>query len=160
MDHPILLCFKLIQNFRSDFNKIWDKLINNLSVGKKFMLDLIEQATIAYDQREEWVSKLQILRQKAHNDLLAHIQEMRILQRKRDNDGKLQEFFAVKGQKRIMKDLEEAEKRKRQQAKDNMEKKLDRYLNMLITIMVSLKNNFNLFFTSGMKEIFALSTLI
>lgn len=101
------------------------------------MLDLIEQATIAYDQREEWVSKLQILRQKAHNDLLTHIHEMRILQRKRDNDAKLQEFFAVKGQKRIMRDLEEAEQLKRQIVRENVEKKLERYLNMLVTIMVN-----------------------
>lgn len=102
------------------------------------MLDLIEQATIAYDQREEWVSKLQILRNKAHNDLLAHIHEMRGLQRKRDSDIKLQEFFVVKGQKRIMRDLEEAEKKKRQIVKENIEKKLERYLNMLVTIMVRL----------------------
>lgn len=45
-----------------EFNKTWDKLINNLCIGKKFMMDLIEQATIAYDQREEWVSKLEILK--------------------------------------------------------------------------------------------------
>lgn len=100
------------------------------------MLDLIEQATIAYDQREEWVSKLQFLRQKAHNELLAHIQEMRVLQRRRDNDAKLHEFFAVKGQKRIMKDLEELEIKKREIAKANIEKKLERYLKMLVTIMV------------------------
>lgn len=37
------------------------------------MLDLIEQATLAYDQREEWVSKLQILREKAQSDLNLHI---------------------------------------------------------------------------------------
>lgn len=101
------------------------------------MLDLIEQATIAYDQREEWVSKLQILRQKAHNDLLLHIHEMRVLQRRRDNDAKLQEFFTVKGQKRIMKYLEESEKKKREVIRANIQKKLERYLNMLVTIMVN-----------------------
>ncbi|XP_057654076.1 coiled-coil domain-containing protein 63-like [Diorhabda carinulata] len=119
---------------RNDFNKIWDTLINNLAVGKKFMLDLIEQATIAYDQREEWVSKLQILRTKAHNDLISHIQDMRVMQRKMDDDAKLQEFFSIKCQKRIMKDLEEKERQKRLQNKENMEKKLERYLQILITI--------------------------
>ncbi|KAJ8957909.1 hypothetical protein NQ318_001906 [Aromia moschata] len=62
----------LIERF--EFNKIWDRLINNLYIGKKFMLDLIEQATIAYDRREEWISKLQALRSKAYQDLLNHIQ--------------------------------------------------------------------------------------
>ncbi|CAG9820690.1 unnamed protein product [Phaedon cochleariae] len=122
------------QKLRHEFNKIWDNLINNLCIGKKFMLDLIEQASIAYDQREEWVSKLQFLRTKAHNDLIAHIQEMRVLQRKRDNDEKLQDFFATKGQKRIMRDLEAKEMKKRELNKDNMEKRLERYLQILISI--------------------------
>ncbi|XP_076254367.1 coiled-coil domain-containing protein 63-like [Rhynchophorus ferrugineus] len=121
-------------NERNEFNKIWDKLIKNLCIGKKFMIDLIEQATIAYDQREEWVSKLQFLRSKAHNDLLAHIQDRRELQRKQDNDLKLQEFFAVKGQKRFMKDLESIQIKKREENKAIIEKKLEQYLEMLVMI--------------------------
>nr|XP_023013515.1 coiled-coil domain-containing protein 63-like [Leptinotarsa decemlineata] len=119
---------------RNEFNKIWDTLINNLCVGKKFMLDLIEQATIAYDQREEWVSKLQFLRIKAHNDLITHVQEMRVLHRKKDNYAKLQEFFAVKGQKRVMKDLEKKQMMKRQMFKGQMEKRLERYLQIMLSI--------------------------
>lgn len=57
---------------RANFNKSWDRLCNNLSHGKKFMLDLIEQATIAYDQREEWCQKLSALRTKAYNEYLSH----------------------------------------------------------------------------------------
>ncbi|VEN59202.1 unnamed protein product [Callosobruchus maculatus] len=116
---------------RTEFNKIWDKLINNLCIGKKFMLDLIEQATIAYDQREEWVSKLQFLRSKAHNDLIVHIQEMRVMQRKRDNDEKLQEFFAIKGQKRVMRDLEEKKLKRRQQNRENLDLQLERYISIM-----------------------------
>ncbi|KAL1489851.1 hypothetical protein ABEB36_013783 [Hypothenemus hampei] len=119
---------------RTDFNKIWDKLIKNLCVGKKFMLDLIEQATIAYDQREEWVSKLRILRTKASNDLVIHIQEMHEMQRKRDNDMKMQEFFAVKGQKRFMKDLEDIQLKKRQKNKALIEANLENYTDLLNNI--------------------------
>lgn len=36
------------------------------------MIDLIEQATIAYDQREEWCQKLQALRNRARSDLVSH----------------------------------------------------------------------------------------
>ena len=89
------------------FMKIWDKLINKLVLGKKFMMDLIEQATIAYDQREEWCSKLQALRIKAHYDFVLHTNEMRELKRKQNNNKKLEAFFNIKGQKRIMKDLKE-----------------------------------------------------
>jgi hypothetical protein len=45
-----------------------------LNTGKKFMLDLVEQATLAYDQREEWCSKLQALKIRAHNDVISHTQ--------------------------------------------------------------------------------------
>lgn len=38
------------------------------------MIDLIEQSTIAYDQREEWCSKLQALRIRGHSDLILHTQ--------------------------------------------------------------------------------------
>lgn len=59
---------------RTHFNKMWEKFISNLNKGKKFMLDLIEQATIAYDQRDEWCSKLQALRMRGHTDLILHTQ--------------------------------------------------------------------------------------
>ncbi|KAF2904861.1 hypothetical protein ILUMI_01332 [Ignelater luminosus] len=120
---------------RINFNKIWEKLISNLNKGKSFMMDLIEQATIAYDQREEWCSKLQALRMRAHSDLMMHTQEMQELQRKLDHDGKLEEFLAVKGQKRLMKDLEEKEQRKREQRRENMQKQLNEYKEMLAHIM-------------------------
>lgn len=36
------------------------------------MVDLIEQATIAFDQREEWCSKLDALKKRADIDLILH----------------------------------------------------------------------------------------
>ncbi|XP_044749263.1 coiled-coil domain-containing protein 63-like [Coccinella septempunctata] len=119
---------------RADFNLKWDKLIKNLCIGKKFMLDLIEQATIAYDQREEWCSKLQALRTKAHSDLISHINEMRELQRKEDNDKKLAEFFSTKGQKRVMAAMEEKERAKRKDKRKRMEEKLRHYTNILADV--------------------------
>lgn len=100
------------------------------------MLDLIEQATLAYDQREEWVSKLQILRQKAHSDLLLHVSEMRIIQKKIDHCTKLKEFMATKDQKRIMRDYEAKEQLKRQQRRESMEKLLTKYKEIINNIQV------------------------
>lgn len=57
---------------RAHFNILWEKLISTLAHGKKYMIDLIEQATIAYDQREEWCQKLQALRTRARSDLVSH----------------------------------------------------------------------------------------
>lgn len=51
---------------------VWEKLIRELNSGKKYMVDLIEQATLAFDQREEWCSKLEALKKRAQYDFIAH----------------------------------------------------------------------------------------
>lgn len=116
---------------RVNFMKMFDKMITQLSNGKKYMLDLIEQATIAYDQREEWCVKLHALRLKAHNDLIHNTQEVRECVRKDDNHKKLEEFLSVKCQKRLMKDLEMKEKLKREGNRLRLEEKLDFYKRLL-----------------------------
>lgn len=116
---------------RAHFNLLWEKLIGNLNQGKKFMLDLIEQATIAYDQREEWCTKLQALRTRAHNDLISHSEEIRELCGKIDKEEKLREFLSIKCQKRIMSDLEQKEMAKRLQQRETMETQLQQYRQML-----------------------------
>lgn len=52
-------------------------MVNQLNQGKKKMMDLIEQSTSAYDQREELCNKLLQLSQKSQSDKLAHVQVMR-----------------------------------------------------------------------------------
>lgn len=51
---------------------IWDKFLKDIAAGKKTMVDLIEHATLAFDQREEWCMKVVALQKKAQNDFLAH----------------------------------------------------------------------------------------
>lgn len=91
---------------RAYFNKSFQQLVTRLNSGKKVMVDLIEQATLAYDQREEAQNRLQALKQRGKQDLQQQSQEIRELQRRLDHDSKLQEFLGVKGQRRIMADLE------------------------------------------------------
>ncbi|GJQ76414.1 hypothetical protein Trydic_g2129 [Trypoxylus dichotomus] len=116
---------------RAHFNFLWEKLTNNLAHGKKYMIDLIEQATIAYDQREEWCQKLQALRNRAHSDMVSHTLEMRELERRKDHDIKLETFLSIKGQKRIMHDLEEKYRKRREQQRQELEKQLASYREIL-----------------------------
>ncbi|KAF5286951.1 hypothetical protein FQR65_LT12410 [Abscondita terminalis] len=116
---------------RAHFNSIWEEMLENLNQGKKLMLDLIEQATVAYDQREEWCSKLHALRLRSRNDLMLHAEEMKELQRQLDHDSKLYDFLGVKGQKRIMKDLEAKEQKKVEEGKEEYLKKQEKYEEML-----------------------------
>lgn len=98
---------------RAYFNKLYQQLVNHLNSGNKMMVDLIEQATLAYDQREEAQNKLQALKERGKQDLQQQKQEMRELQRHLDHDDKLHTFLGVKGQQRNMAELEAREALKR-----------------------------------------------
>lgn len=49
---------------RSQFTTLWNKLISQLNTGKQIINDLIEQATIAFNQRDEELNKIQALRER------------------------------------------------------------------------------------------------
>lgn len=49
---------------RSQFTALWNKLINQLNTGKQIINDLVEQATIAFNQRDEELNKIQALRER------------------------------------------------------------------------------------------------
>ncbi|XP_075986617.1 coiled-coil domain-containing protein 63-like [Anticarsia gemmatalis] len=86
---------------RALFNQAWDKMIGALRKGKKFLSDLFESSTLAYDQRDEWVTKLRSIQEKGKIDQMLQIQEMRDLIKAYDHELKLYHFLATKGLTRI-----------------------------------------------------------
>lgn len=64
------------------------------------------------------------------------------MQRKLDHDAKLQAFYNIKGQKRTNIEFEEREVNKKLQQKEELEKQLEEYNNIIIKIQVG----FNYFF--------------
>lgn len=121
---------------RALFNDMWQKMINQLNQGKKYIMDLVEQSTAAYDQREELCNKLQTLKDRGQADRMLHVQEMRELQRKLDHDAKLQHFLEIKGNKRVNTELEAREAFKKKQQQDNLENLLREYKETLDKIMI------------------------
>lgn len=109
---------------RERFNCLYEKRLLSLENGKKMIFDLVERATLAYDQREEWCNKLAALNTRTHNDTLMHNREMRELQRRLDYDTSLQEFLQIKGQKRILRDLEVKERKRQENERELAEKEL------------------------------------
>ncbi|XP_031834856.2 coiled-coil domain-containing protein 63 isoform X2 [Nomia melanderi] len=108
---------------RSQFTALWKKSINHLNTRKQIINDLIEQATIAFNQRDEELNTIQALRERGMRDLKTHVSEMCELQRTLDNEMKLQEFLGVKGQHREMVDLNAkraAEKKAKMEEKQSM----------------------------------------
>lgn len=49
---------------RVQFTQMWNKLIGQLNTGKQVINDLIEQATITFNQRDEELRKIQALRER------------------------------------------------------------------------------------------------
>lgn len=86
---------------------------------------------VCFVLREEAQAKLQALKERDRADLVLHSQEMRELQRRFDLDSKLQDFLGVKGQKRIMADLEAKEAIKKQQQKEATEQLIMAYNSIL-----------------------------
>ncbi|XP_060533839.1 outer dynein arm-docking complex subunit 1 [Cylas formicarius] len=112
---------------RNHFNETWEQLLKEINSAKKYVVDLIEQAIIAFDQREEWCSKLEALKTRAEMNHVAHSEEMREIQRRLDHYLTLREFLCVKGQKRVMKDLEEKERKKKESEIQTLEDQLEMY---------------------------------
>ncbi|XP_034661237.1 coiled-coil domain-containing protein 63 [Drosophila subobscura] len=112
---------------RANFNDMWQAMVAQFNEGKKFIMDLIDQSTMAFDQREELCNKLSVLKDRNENDKVMHIQEMREMQRRLEHDAKLQKFFDIKGQKRLNPELEQRELDKKQNQKENYERQLFEY---------------------------------
>lgn len=53
---------------------MWQSMVTQFNDGKKYIMELIDQSTLAYDQREELYNKLQVLKDRNENDKIMHIQ--------------------------------------------------------------------------------------
>ncbi|KAK4878238.1 hypothetical protein RN001_010744 [Aquatica leii] len=137
---------------RTNFNQMWFSYVSNLHKGKKFMMDVIEQATIAYDRRDECVHRLNALRGKASSDLQLHTSEMEMLQKKLDCDHQLEEFISVKEQRRNLANLAQKKMEKRARIRDKMTETLRHYKVILTTIKKSLMVQYQKFEEQNMAQ--------
>ncbi|KAK0167325.1 hypothetical protein PV327_004740 [Microctonus hyperodae] len=116
---------------RSQFNILWAKMIGQLNTGKSVINDLIEQATITFNQRDEELNKIHALKERGTRDLKAHTSEMCELQRTLDNELKLQEFLGIKGQYRETAHLNAKKEADLRTKREEMQNKIDSYTEIL-----------------------------
>ncbi|XP_072933595.1 coiled-coil domain-containing protein 63-like [Epargyreus clarus] len=116
---------------RAIFNQAWTKMLNALHKGKKFLTDLFESSTLAYDQRDEWCTKLRSIQEKGKMDQMLQIQEMRDLQKAFDHEMKLYYFLGKKGVHRINKKQEEKEEEQKRRDEENVKQELDALLKII-----------------------------
>ncbi|XP_053617501.1 coiled-coil domain-containing protein 63-like [Plodia interpunctella] len=123
---------KLLRD-RQFFNMIWKGQVKRLMDGKTQILDLVEQAITTYDQREEWCSKLDALKEKAAVDYRKHCMEVRELQRQLDHSLKLEEFLRTKGTVRLTAADAKAEAKRLEQQEAEL-RTYNNYVNILEAI--------------------------
>ncbi|KAK4878366.1 hypothetical protein RN001_010872 [Aquatica leii] len=116
---------------RIRFNTLWYSYVMNLSAGKKILMDVVEQAVLAYNSRDEYIVRLSALRSLATNDLIRNSQEMNLLQQTLDNNRQVEEFVGLKQQYRNMKDLFEMKHQKRINQEFEIVKKIGHYKQVL-----------------------------
>ncbi|XP_030375677.1 coiled-coil domain-containing protein 63 [Scaptodrosophila lebanonensis] len=116
---------------RSNFNDMWQSMVAEFNDGKKYIMDLIDQSTLAFDQREELSNKVQVLKDRNENDKIMHIQEMREMQRRLEHDAQLQKFYDTKGQRRLNPELEQRENDKKKAQKESFERQLFEYKDII-----------------------------
>merc|ERR1712168_1313636 len=121
-----------LRNQRGIFDTIHKRLCKNLVGKKREQLELIEQSTQAFDQRDEAEQKMATLQDRNQKDLAQYNMEYKELMRQLDHDETLKKFLLDKAQERW--ELAEAVSNERKKsfelkAERQAEKVLKEYLN-------------------------------
>lgn len=89
-----------LRNQRGIFDTIHKRLCKNLVAKKREQLELIEQSTQAFDQRDEAEQKMATLQDRNQKDLAQYNMEYKELMRQLDHDTALKKFLLDKAQER------------------------------------------------------------
>ncbi|XP_048001612.1 outer dynein arm protein 1-like [Leguminivora glycinivorella] len=116
---------------RAIFNQNWSKMMAALCKGKKFLTDLFESSSVAYDQRDEWCTKLRSLTEKGRVDQTIQVQEMRDLQKAYDHEMKTYKFLAAKGVMRVNESVDIKQEEMQRKKEEQWQEELDYHTNLL-----------------------------
>jgi len=92
-----------IQHLRSQravFDNIHKRIYKDLTSKKREQIELIEQTTMAFDQRDEAEQKMSALKDRNQKDLAQYNMEYKELMRQLDHDETLKKFLLDKAQER------------------------------------------------------------
>ena len=124
----------LIENMLSDrckFNAFWRKYIASLSSNKKFLLDMIERAILAFNQGEDLCFKLDSLRFHSTREKKKDVDLMLKKKRKQDSNRNMTDFLGGKGKKRDILPLEKRELERRSELKRTYNQNLNFYKELI-----------------------------
>ncbi|XP_041979382.1 coiled-coil domain-containing protein 63-like [Aricia agestis] len=86
---------------RNNFNVQWNRTIGKLVKGKEYLMDILEIASNAFNDRDECCKKLEALKWKGLFQMNRDIMEMQSCESELNHLAKLEEFLRVKGSRRV-----------------------------------------------------------
>lgn len=116
-----------ILNNRNLFNKIWRKMVNELNSGKKYLVDLVEYASVTLDQSIQLYEKLNDFSKKEKRERDVKIAEIDEAMRMLADNQEYFNFMSTKCKKRELADLEPREYKRRDIFIENHKTKINFY---------------------------------
>ncbi|XP_053659824.1 uncharacterized protein LOC128708869 [Anopheles marshallii] len=110
---------------RKLYNKQWQQYVGELSRNRKFLLDMIERATLAFNQGEDLCYRIDSLKAQENRDKRARVQEMLEMERQIVGTRYVNEFLRTKGFQRAVTNLDPRLVRKRSLFKAAHRDKID-----------------------------------
>ncbi|XP_040152819.1 cingulin-like protein 1 [Anopheles arabiensis] len=112
---------------RKLYNQQWQQYVRELNRNRKFLLDMIERATLAFNQGEDLCHRIDSLKVQESRDKRARTQEMIEVERQIVGTRHVNEFLRTKGYKRAIAELDPSLVRKRNRFKMANWEKIDRF---------------------------------
>lgn len=136
-----LLCNMLYA--RSIFNKHWNQIVDKLKNRKKFLLDMIERSSTAFNQDSNLMDNYKKLLSRRNQDREMAISDMLKMQRQIDANDLIDMFLMPKGKNRPFAPLDKHEVARREGVKKAYDDRLNFYQNLINEIKkFSLDNSF------------------
>lgn len=125
---------KLIEDMlfsRNAFNSFWSKTAKKVKDRRKFLLDMIERSSTAFNEGADTLDSYKKLQARRTADKDAHVTEMLKMERQIDANHIRDVFLGQKGRQRELAPLEAREVRRRENFKYDYGNRLDLYQNII-----------------------------
>ncbi|XP_053670772.1 A-kinase anchor protein 9 [Anopheles nili] len=120
-------CIETMLGERKLYNRQWVAYVQELNRNKKFLLDMIERATLAFNQGEDLCHRIDSLKAQENRDKRARVQEMIEVERCIVGTRHTNEFLRTKGFCRTVAELDARLVRKRALFKRTHQEKIHRF---------------------------------
>lgn len=142
---------ELLQD-RAAFNKHWTNFAASLNFHKRYLIDLIERATLAFNCQQELLHKIDHLNEDDRIDTIIQSCRMEELIREMSSIDKKHDFLGVKGKKRELMPLNEPEVQRRATVEQNLKNSIELYWKIIDKILKTYSKQYQLLVIENKKN--------